>query len=212
MKFTTCTRSLFAAFLLAQLSNNECAVALDKGSSLSIRRMSVVAGHDMDDDDTSDTARVSDGDDEAVSSSSVSTSTGHGGFGSGTMDDDFSNLSTTTSTTASDSTTIANATSSNSTDVTSGTSSTSNETTPALDEQPTETPTLTVEELISLMDDDSIQNVTSFIPPEKQEPKEWAGEVILFFVIGALVLFAATGIKQCRKRRTYSEIPTSLVV
>ncbi|CAJ1946573.1 unnamed protein product [Cylindrotheca closterium] len=119
----------------------------------------------------------------------------------------------TTTTGTSNSTTTANTTkgTSNSTNATSVAISTSDETTgTALDEQPTETPTLSVEELISLLDDDSIQNVTSsFIPPEKEQPKEWAGEVILFFLLGALGLFAATGIKRCRKKRTYSEIPTT---
>jgi len=126
-------------------------------------------------------------------------------------DDDFSNLAMSTSITSFENTTTTNITSSNSTNAAENYSS--NETTPEVEEEPpTETPTLTVEELISLMDDDSIQNVTNFIPGEKEQPKGWAVEVIGFFLLSAVVLFAATGIKQCRKRRTYSEVPTSLVV
>lgn len=218
MQTTSCKLALSAAFLLAHLSIGVSAATSMRSSnpleSLHDRNQNRMSQLRLADD--RDIASIGDVGSETASTSTVPLSTRpKRRLASRTMDakttNNNSNAKAKTSMAASGASSSTNSTSGQSMNVTATTSSASNETAPPED-SPTETPTLTVEQMIALMDDDYIKNVTSVIPPEKEPPKGWAGEVIGMFILAALVLFAATVIKQCRKRRTYSEIPTSLVV
>jgi hypothetical protein len=218
--------SFFSSMVSSFLSSG---ATTDSASTFGLRKLSFVHPVSTDDDDSADLIG---------STTNVAASTGHGGVSINaydTNDDDYvppttttknatkannTETSSTTSTTTTTTTTTANSTAtSNSTDSanttgTSNTTTTSNTTEANTTDAPaaTEVPTLGVYDLISLLDDDAIHNATAIIPAEKEQPRDWAGYVIVIFLFAAVILFGATAIKQRRKRRTYSEVPTSLVV
>lgn len=57
-------------------------------------------------------------------------------------------------------------------------------------------------------------NKTSIIPPESEEqPREWPATVLVIFLVLAAVLLIVTGVRNCRKKSQYTEVPaTSLIV
>jgi hypothetical protein len=179
-----------------------------------LRRLSLVSPTIGDDDGGGgDVDAIDDG----SSSTSSAPSTGHGGMAAtATEDDDSVSTKTTKSTANDDAVSISNSTGSNSTtdDEYDDDDTTNNSTSPD-DDMATEEPTLeeNVEDIFSLLDDDTFNSTAlKLLPPEKEQPHGWAGTVIGIFLTIAAVLFVATCVKQCQKRRTYSEVPTSLVV
>jgi hypothetical protein len=224
----------YQAVLLVQLASyvtgesffSSMVSSTDSASTFGLRKLSLVHPVSTDDDDS---ATTTDG------TTNVAASTGHGGVstaGDATNDDDYvpptttkknatkanntETNSTTTTTTTANSTAISISTESANanTTATSNTTITSNTTKVDTIDAPanTEVPTLGVDDILSLLDDDAVHNVTAIIPAEKEQPRDWAGYVIVIFLFAAAILFGATAIKQFKKRRTYSEVPTSEIV
>ena len=55
---------------------------------------------------------------------------------------------------------------------------------------------------------------STLLPPESEEqPREWPATVLVIFLVLAAVLLVITGVRNCRKKSQYTEVPaTSLIV
>ena len=66
----------------------------------------------------------------------------------------------------------------------------------------------------TILDHMEASNKTSILPPEPEEqPREWPATVLVIFLVLAAALLVITGVRNCRKKREYTEVPaTSLIV
>lgn len=66
-----------------------------------------------------------------------------------------------------------------------------------------------VDDISSFFDDDAINATTPLIPPEKEQPASWPIDVFSIFVGASIVLFVATAVKNCQKRKEYTQVPSN---
>ena len=66
----------------------------------------------------------------------------------------------------------------------------------------------------TILDHMEASNKTSILPPEPEEqPREWPATVLVIFLVLAALLLVVTGVRNCRKKSQYAEVPaTSLIV